>query len=158
MGYTFGLAMASVLPAQVEPQRSPGRLGSLWAMSVAARLTLAGILVAAIAVLIGTTVVPTHVTFGDGAIRCGTVLRPDRNIEIAPVCGPAGANHLRATLAVGAVLALLAVVPLAVQWRFPGRHLSLWTAWAVIMAVAAVLGVAWLRVVEYAPEGVFFDL
>ena len=127
-------------------------------MSIAARLTLAGVLVAAIAVLIGMTVVPTHVTFGAGAIRCGTVLRPDRNIEIAPVCGPAGANHLRATLAVGAFLAVLAVVPLVVQWRSPGQHLSLWTAWGVIMAVAAVLGVAWLGVVEYVPQGVFFDL
>ena len=127
-------------------------------MSIAARLTLAGVLVAAIAVLIGMTVVPTHVTFGAGAIRCGTVLRPDRSIEIAPVCGPAGANHLRETLGVGAFLAVLAVVPLAVQWRSPGQHLSLWTAWGVIMAVAAVLGVAWLGVVEYAPQGVFFDL
>ena len=127
-------------------------------MSIAARLTVAGVLVAAIAVLIGMTVVPTHVTFGAGAIRCGTVLRPDRNTEIAPVCGPAGANHLRATLAVGAFLAVLAVVPLVVKWRSPGQHLSLWRAWGVIMAVAAVLGVAWLGTVEYAPEGVFFDL
>ena len=127
-------------------------------MSIAARLTLAGVLLAAIAVLIGTTIVPTHVTFGAGAIRCGTVLRPDRNIEIAPVCGPAGANHLRATLAVGALLAALAVVPVVVQWRSPGQHLSFWTAWGVTMAVAAVLGVTWLGLVEYSAEGVFFDL
>ncbi len=133
------------------------RAGSLEVMSIAARLTLAGVLVAAIAVLIGTTVVPTHVTFGAGAIRC-TVLRPDRNIEVAPVCGPAGANHLRATLAVGAFLAVLAVVPVVVQWRCPGQHLSLWTAWGVTIAVAAVLGVAWLGLVEYSAEGVFFDL
>ena len=55
-------------------------------------------------------------------------------------------------------MAVLAVVPMVVQWRSPGRHLSLWTAWGVIMAVAAVLGVAWLGAVEYAAEGVFFDL
>ena len=127
-------------------------------MSIAARLTLAGLLVAAIAVLVGTTVVPTHVTFGAGAMRCGTVLHPDRDIEVAPVCGPAGANHLRATLAVGAFLAVLAVVPMLVQWRRPGEHLALWTAWGMIMLVAAVLGVAWLGVVEYTPGSVFFDL
>ena len=127
-------------------------------MSIATRLTLAGLLVAAIAVLIGTTVVPTHVTFAAGAIRCGTVLRPDRDIEIAPVCGAAGANHLRATLAVGALLAVIAAVPMVVQWMRPGQHLPLWTAWGVIMLFAVMLGVAWLGVVEYAPEGVFFDL
>lgn len=131
---------------------------SVEVISVAARLTLAGLVVAAIAVVIGTTVVPTHVTLGAGSIRCGTVLRPDRDIEIAPLCGPAGANHLRAALAVGAILAVLAVVPLVVQWRRPGQHLSLWAAWGVIILVAAVVGVAWLGVVEYAPESVFFDL
>ena len=47
---------------------------------------------------------------------------------------------------------------MVVQWRRPGRHLSLWTAWGVITLVAAVLGIAWLGVVEYAPESVFFDL
>ena len=57
--------------------------GSSGTMSTATRLPLAGLLTAAIAVVIGTTAVPTHVTFGAGSMRCGTVLRPERNSEIA---------------------------------------------------------------------------
>lgn len=57
-------------------------------------MTVAGLLLATVAVVVGTTVIPTHVTFGARALRCGTVLRPDRKSEIAPICGPAGANHL----------------------------------------------------------------
>ena len=87
------------------------------------------------------------------------MLRPDRDVEVAPLCGPAGAKHLRAALALGALLAVLAAVPALVQWTRPGRHLSLWAAWAVTMLTAAVVGVAWLGfAVEYAPESVFFDL
>lgn len=113
-------------------------------MSTAARLTVAGLLLAAIALTLGTTVVPTHVTLGAGSLRCGTVLRPDRESEIAPLCGPAGANHLRAALAVGAFLAVLAVVPAVVERRRPGRHRALWRAWSMIMLFAAVAGVAGL--------------
>ena len=120
---------------------------------------MAGLFLAAIVVVIGTTVVPTHVALGAGTLRCGTVLHPDRNSEIAPLCGPAGANHLRATLAVGALLAVLAVVPVVVQWRCPGRTLSLWVAWGLIMLVTGVVGVAGLGFfVEYTSESVFFDL
>ncbi len=127
-------------------------------MTIAARLTLAGLLLAAVAVVVGTTVIPTHVTFGAGALRCGTVLRPDRNSEIAPICGPAAANHLRAALAVGAFLAVVAIFPVVVQWIRPGRHAALWAAWGVIMLIAAVVGVAGLGLVEYSPKSVFFDL
>ena len=127
-------------------------------MTIAARLTLAELLVASVAVVVGTTVIPTHVTFGAGALRCGTVLRPDRNSEIAPICGPAGANHLRAALAVGAFLAVLAVVPVVIQWIRPGPHAALWAAWGVTMLIAAVVGVASLGLVEYATESPFFDL
>jgi len=127
-------------------------------MSTATRLTVAGLLTAATAVVIGTTVVPTHVTFGAGSVRCGTVLRPDRDSEIAQFCGPAGANHLRAALVVGAVLAVLALVPVLVHWRRPARHTALWAAWSAIMLFAAILGLAALGLVEYAPPSVFVDL
>jgi len=110
------------------------------------------------AVVIGTTVIPTHVTLGAGSLRCGTVLRPDRNSEVAPLCGPTGANHLRVALAVGATLAVIALVPVVVEWRRPGQPRALWTGWAVIMLLAAVVGLAALGMVEYAPESVFFDL
>jgi len=118
----------------------------------AARLSLAGLLVAATAVVVGITVVPTHVTFGAGSLRCGTVVRPDRNSEIAPLCGAAGANHLRAALAVGAFLAVLALLPVVVQWRWPGPHLVLWVTWGTIMLLVGAVGVATLGLVEYAPK------
>lgn len=98
-------------------------------MPIATRLTVAGLVVAAIAVVMGTMVVPTHVTLGGGSMRCGTVIRPDRDSEIAPLCGPAGAHQLRVTLALGAFLAALAVVPVVVQRRCPGQHLSFCVAW-----------------------------
>jgi len=127
-------------------------------MSTGARLTLAGLLVAAMAVVIGTTIVPTHVTFGAGSLRCGTVLRPDRDSEIAPVCGPAGANHLRATLVRGGILVVIAIVPIVFEWRRPGEHRDLWVGWAVVLVVVTVIAVASLGLVEYAPKSVFFDL
>jgi hypothetical protein len=127
-------------------------------MSTGARLSVAGLLLAVVAVVVGTTVVPTHVTLGAGSLRCGTVLHPDRDSEIAPLCGPAGANNLRAALAVGTFLAALAIVPLVVQWRRPGQHPALWAAWGVVMLIVAVVGVAALGMVEYAPKSTFFDL
>lgn len=127
-------------------------------MPAGLRLTIAGLVVAAIAVVLGTTVVPTHVTFGAGALRCGTVFRPDRNSEIAPLCGPAGANHLRQTLFLGAALAVLAFLPLIFGRTRAGHHPAVWVAWGAIVLLTAILGVARLGLVEYAAESVFFDL
>jgi hypothetical protein len=103
-------------------------------------------------------VVPTHVAFGAGSLRCGTVIRPDRNSEIAGACGPAGANQLRVALIVGAFLVALASLPAIVQWIRPGDHARLWAIWGVLILVAAVAGVASLGMVEYAPKSLFFDL
>lgn len=128
-------------------------------MSTGARLTLAGLLVAAIAVVVGTTIVPTHVSFGAGSLRCGTVLHPDSSSEIALLCGPAGAHHLRAALIAGGILAVIALVPLAVAWKRPGQRRALWAGWAVVLVVTTVIAVAGLGFfVEYAPKSVFFDL
>ncbi|MGI8809739.1 MAG: hypothetical protein ACR2KK_18245 [Acidimicrobiales bacterium] len=127
-------------------------------MPPAYRLTLAGLALAVIAVVVGTTVVPTHVTFGAGSIRCGTVLHPDRDSEVAPFCGLAGADHLRAALLVGAFLVVLACMPAVVHRFRPRRYAALWAAWAVTIALVAVVGVASLGVVEYMPDSVYFDL
>ncbi|MDQ3640862.1 MAG: hypothetical protein M3450_05170 [Actinomycetota bacterium] len=78
--------------------------------------------------------------------------------EIAALCGRAGANHLRATLFVGGVLVVLAVLPLILERTRPGIHPVTWTTWAFVMVLATILGVASLGLAEYAPEGVFFDL
>ena len=127
-------------------------------MSVGARLTVAGLGLAVLAVAIGVWLVPPHVSLGAGSIRCGTVLRPDRSSEVAPLCGAAGANHLRATLGVGGVLAVLALVPLLLDWRRPRRRPALWAGWAAMTLVVAIVGVASLGMVEYTPDSMFFDL
>ena len=127
-------------------------------MAIGSRLTVAGLVVAALTFVIGTTVVPTHATLGAVSRQCGTVLRPDRDGLSAPICGPAGANHLRAAVGVGAVLAVLAAVPVIVQWRRPGRRPALWAAWGVVTLATAVAGLTVLATVEYVQEGVFFDL
>lgn len=48
-------------------------------MSLGPRLLLAGLTLALVAFLFGVAVVPTHVSFGAGSLRCGTVVRPDRS-------------------------------------------------------------------------------
>ena len=121
-------------------------------------MTVAGLSVAAIAVVVGVAVVPTHVSFANGSIRCGTVLRPDRSSDLANACGPAGANQLRATLAMGLVLALLALVPLLIARLFRTQPWAVWATWAVLTLTVPVVGVAWLGIgVEYTPSSVFVD-
>ena len=127
-------------------------------MHTGTRLTLAGVVVAMGAFVAGTTVIPTHVTLGAGSIRCGTVLHPDRQLEVAPICGPTGANHLQAVVVLTAIRTVIAVVPMLLERRRLGRPV-LWASWAIVMAVATVAGLAVLGwAVEYAPESAFFDL
>jgi hypothetical protein len=120
---------------------------------------MAGVTLVVAFVVIGITVVPTHVTPGNGSIPCGTVLRPDRDSEVAALCGPAGANQLHAVVVEAAVLAGVALIPLAVAWKRPEPHPALWAAWAAIMVAAVLLAVADLGwFVEYAPKRIFVDL
>jgi len=127
-------------------------------MTTGLRLTLAGLGLVVVTVVVGLTVVPTHVTLGAGSLRCGTVLSPDRTTEIAPLCDRAASNQLRAVLLRGGLLAAIALVPLA-TWKAPRPHVAVWIAWATVMLVAALLvlaDVGWF--VEYAPRSAFFDL
>ncbi|MFN2506202.1 MAG: hypothetical protein ABR540_18645 [Acidimicrobiales bacterium] len=128
-------------------------------MSTGVRLTLAGLSLVVAAIVVGTMIIPTHVTFGAGSLRCGTVLRPERNSEVAPLCDRVAQNHLRAVLVIGAVLAAIALAPLVVASRRPGRHVALAVGWAVTMVLATIVAVAVMGwVVEYAPDSIFFDL
>jgi len=128
-------------------------------MLSAARLTLAGLGLAALVVVFGVAVIPTHAAPGNGSIRCGTVVRPDRESEIAPLCGPAGDNQLRATLVLGGILVLLAVVPVVVERFRPGQRPTFWALWATCMLGVALVGLGTLGFfVEYSPDHVFFDL
>ena len=121
------------------------------------RLSIVGLAVAVIAVLLGTTVLPTHVTFGAGSVGCGTVLHPDRGTEVRDYCPRAGANQLRAALGLGGVLVLTALTPLAIG-RFLQRRRAAWAVWAVGYSIIAIAGTALLGMLEYSPPGRFFDL
>ena len=127
-------------------------------MSVGFRLTLAGLLVAGLAVVAGIAVVPTRLALGVGSIGCGTVLRPDRAGDLSAACEPVVADHLRTTLAIGTGLAVLALVPLVAGRRFQQSGAKASAGWAVIFVAVAVAGVAWLTTVASVPESVFFDL
>lgn len=127
-------------------------------MRTGVRLTNAGLGVTAVAFVLGVAVIPTHVSFGAGSIRCGTVLHPDRLIEISPACGPAGAHQLRAVLVLVAVLATVATGPLLIGWWRPGRSTPALGAWAVLLVLVALFGLAYLGVDEYHPASTFFDL
>jgi hypothetical protein len=128
-------------------------------MSPAARLTVVGLGLAALVVVLGVAVIPTHATPGNGSIRCGTVFRPERESEIAPLCGPAGDHQLRATVILGAILVLLAIVPVLVEKIRPRHRTAFWAGWAVFMLGVAIAGVVGLGFfVEYSPDRVFIDL
>ena len=127
------------------------------------RLTIGALAVAALAVVVGTTVVPTHVSLGAGSLRCGTVWHPDRGSEIARLarlCERAGAEHLRASLGVGGFLAALGLVPLLFgRLRSAGARRMVCALWAISFVVATLAAVAWLGWgVEYSPPGVTFEL
>ena len=116
------------------------------------RVALLGLGIAALGFVAAVAIMPTHVSFGAGSLRCGTVLRPDRTSEIHMFCGKAGARQLRAAGAEFAGLALVALIPLLagrktpVQWR--GRIAIIWL---VLIAVFATIAVTGLGLVEYSP-------
>ncbi|MDP1806735.1 MAG: hypothetical protein Q8K72_16270 [Acidimicrobiales bacterium] len=109
------------------------------------------------AFLFGVAVVPTHVSFGGGSLRCGTVVRPARS-ELGAVCDRAGANQLRAALVLTAILTALACIPFAVERRRPARYSRLWVPWGAVMLFTAVIGIAGLAMLDYSPKSVFIDL
>jgi len=121
-------------------------------VSVGSRLTVAGLGAAGAAFVVGIALVPTHVTFGAGSLPCGTVLHPDRTSEISAWCGAAGAHHLRAALAVGVVLVVLALVPVAIQRVRPPFLKGVWVVWGMIFVLVAVAGFASAAMVKFAPK------
>ena len=126
-------------------------------MSLGPRLLLAGLTLALVAFLFGVAVVPTHVSFGAGSLRCGTVVRPDRS-ELGAVCDRAAANQLRAVLVLAGILTALACIPFVVEWRRPARYSRLWIPWGAVMLFTAVIGVTGLAMLDYSPKSVFIDL
>lgn len=126
-------------------------------MSLGPRLLLVGLTLALVAFLFGVAIVPTHVSFGAGSLRCGTVVRPDRS-ELGAVCDRAAANQLRATLVLTAILTALASIPFVVEWRRPAQYSRLWVPWGAVLLFIAVTGVAGLAMLDYSPKSVFIDL
>lgn len=126
-------------------------------MSLGPRLLLAGLTLALVEFLFGVAVVPTHVSFGGGSLRCGTVVRPGLS-GLGAVCDRAAANQLRAALVLTAILTALACIPLVVEWRRPARYSRLWVPWGAVMLFTAVIGVAGLVMLDYMPKRVFIDL
>ena len=98
-----------------------------------------------------------HVTPGNGSLRCGTVIDPDRSSEIGDMCPKARSGHVRATPAAGVVLALLSLSPLLAA-RVDRDHAGQgWLVTSVVIwIVAATLALAWI--VEYSPPGDVFEL
>jgi hypothetical protein len=124
---------------------------------------MAAIITAVLVVVVGTTIIPTHVALGGGSLRCGTVWHPDRGSEIAGwarLCDRAAAEHLRVSLGVGGFLAVLALVPLLFgRVRSAGVRRMLCALWGIGFVAATFAAVAWLGWgVEYSPPSVTFDL
>lgn len=105
-----------------------------------------------------TTVVPLHLNFRAGSLRCRPVLRPDLHNEISPQCPTAGAHQLHGALLLGAVLVVLALLPLLLARTRLGRDPRFLGVWAVVLVVPAIAGGALLGLAEYHPSSLFVDL
>jgi hypothetical protein len=125
-------------------------------VTTGARLSLAGVVLAAAVFAIGTVVIPTHVSFGAGSIRCGTVLHP-RSIEIPKVCERAATNQLRATAALTAVMVAFAVVPWVLGRLFHKPNVA-WGVWAAMYVAFAAVGLVFLALLQYSPPSKSFQL
>ena len=113
-----------------------------------------------LAVVVAIAVIPMHVTFGAGSLRCGTVLQPDITSEIGDVCPKARGEHLRAAVGSGVFLALVALGPLLPPVASGERASRLWLITSILVWVAlATLALAWIGTsVEYSPPADVFDL
>lgn len=143
------------------PGREVARAGSMGVMSKAtARTSVALLIGTALTVAFALAVVPMHVTPGNGSLRCGTVIAPDRSSEIRDVCPKARSGQVRATLAASVVLALLSLLPLlAARMERDQVGRGRLVIWVVIWGLAAILALAWIGwFVEYTPPGGVFEL
>ncbi len=128
-------------------------------MTAGAKTSLLLLVATIVFLLIALAVVPMHVTLGAGSLRCGTVLNPDTDSEIADLCPSARSGHLTAALVAGGGLAVTAALPWIASARVGGRARPLLAIWSVSWAVAAglaLLFIAW--VIEYSPPHEVFDL
>jgi hypothetical protein len=119
-------------------------------------LTVALLVGSLLVVVLACVAIPTHVSLGAGTLRCGTVVAPDTESEVGPLCEDAAAHHLRGALGVGAVLLVLAAVPWLLDRRV--HTAAIWAymgAW-VLVAGLSLLWLAWAY--EYAPRHEIFDL
>ena len=127
-------------------------------MTTGAKTTFVLMLGTALFLVLALAVTPMHVTLGAGSLRCGTVVNPDSESEIADLCRSARSGHLAAAVVAGAGLAVLAALPLVGAARFRGGRPSalissvLW----LIAAGLALLFIGWF--VEYSPPHEVFDL
>ena len=114
---------------------------------------MVSLIVSAVVLAVATTVVPVRVRLGTDSFTCPTVVRSQQaDVVASAVCEHVGAYRLRATLAIGALLAALSLVPLVVQRR---RELM---AWAGATFGMALLSIGLLALVGGRWERVFFDL
>ena len=113
-----------------------------------------------LAMVIAIAVIPMHVTFGAGSLRCGTVLEPDTTSEIGEVCPKARGEHLRAAVGSGVFLALVSLVPLLPPVVSGERASRLWLVMSILAWLAfATLALAWISTsVEYSPPPDVFEL
>ena len=124
------------------------------------RTSVALLIGTALAIALALAVVPMHVSPGNGSLRCGTVIDPDRSSEIGDLCPKARSGHVRATIAAGVVLALLSLLPLlAAQVDRDHASRGVLVASVVMWVVVATLALAWIGWnVEYTPPRDVFQL
>ena len=109
---------------------------------------VAGLLVAAIVILLGVLAVPVRVTFGAGSIRCGSAYAPYTGEGLRDPCSRAARERIRDAAVAGAVFASTGLAAaIAVRRSGATRGLVvavLCTLWVLALA-AAILWFAGAR-------------
>jgi len=124
------------------------------------RLALLGLGITTLAFVLSVAVLPTHVTLAAGALRCGTVLHPDRTSEIHALCGKAGAHQLYDAEVGFGGLALIAMLPVLVGRRHPARWRgAIAVVWLGIVLALAATAITWLGwITAYSPPSEIYHL
>jgi hypothetical protein len=128
------LDIEGVLPGQRAGRMMPR-------VSTPLRLLVAAVVLAAVFFITAAMMIPTRVSFGAGSLGCGTALDADGwDQESVHACSEAGRQRLRDASVAAAIIAAVALLPLAL-YRLVNRYRP------VQVLVTGILVAYWLLTV-----------
>jgi hypothetical protein len=103
-------------------------------------VVLVGLAAAAVWFVATTVLIPVRVTFGGGSLRCGTVLHPDTDSEVARVCPAVTGERLDLVWLTAAIFAA------ATSLSSAGGRIASRKRGVVATALAGVVVLVWLMI------------